>query len=721
MDEVLSVTKEIADSITISIETGLLAKQANGSVTVRSGDTIVFSAATMSRETRNDIDFMPLVVDFDEKMYAAGKFPGGFFKREGRPSERAILYSRIIDRSIRPLFPKGLRNDVCISSFPLSIDNNFPADVLAIIASSAALCISDIPFDGPVGAVRVGRINKEFILNPTIDQIEQSDVDIVVVGKEDNILMIEGGFNEIPEDKIIEAINFAIPAIINICNLQKELISMVNPTKSSVYLQEPTEDIVSAINFILTDKITEKFPLKTKQDFENLERELKEEVISNLSEKFGLEYVESNILLISQAFQNRLKKIIRNYVIKNKKRVDGRGLDEIRPISIQVGLLPRTHGSALFTRGQTQALSITTLGTQEDSQIIDTLYQSSNEIRKRYMHHYNFPGFSVGEAKPSRGPGRREIGHGALAEKALLPVLPKESDFPYTIRVVSEILESNGSSSMASTCGSSLSLMDAGVPISKHVGGIAMGLIYEGDEIVVLSDITGLEDALGDMDFKVTGTVDGISALQLDVKVSGISVSALSTAIKKAGDGRKIIIEKMNQAISRPREMLSNYAPRIEMIQINPEKISDIIGQGGKIIKKIIEDTGSKISIEQDGKIFIASTSKEGLKKTIEIIQNIVKPIVPGQVYIGKVTKIFNFGALVEISPGKEGLVHISELSKTRVKNVEDVLKLGDEVAVKVLDLESNGKINLSIKALSEDFSDLKKDKYSKKQKGTNK
>ncbi|WP_448589673.1 polyribonucleotide nucleotidyltransferase [Thermodesulfobium sp.] len=721
MDEVLSVTKEIADSITISIETGLLAKQANGSVTVRSGDTIVFSAATMSRETRNDIDFMPLVVDFDEKMYAAGKFPGGFFKREGRPSERAILYSRIIDRSIRPLFPKGLRNDVCISSFPLSIDNNFPADVLAIIASSAALCISDIPFDGPVGAVRVGRINKEFILNPTIDQIEQSDVDIVVVGKEDNILMIEGGFNEIPEDKIIEAINFAIPAIINICNLQKELISMVNPTKSSVYLQEPTEDIVSAINSILTDKITEKFPLKTKQDFENLERELKEEVISNLSEKFGLEYVESNILLISQAFQNRLKKIIRNYVIKNKKRVDGRGLDEIRPISIQVGLLPRTHGSALFTRGQTQALSITTLGTQEDSQIIDTLYQSSNEIRKRYMHHYNFPGFSVGEAKPSRGPGRREIGHGALAEKALLPVLPKESDFPYTIRVVSEILESNGSSSMASTCGSSLSLMDAGVPISKHVGGIAMGLIYEGDEIVVLSDITGLEDALGDMDFKVTGTVDGISALQLDVKVSGISVSALSTAIKKAGDGRKIIIEKMNQAISRPREMLSNYAPRIEMIQINPEKISDIIGQGGKIIKKIIEDTGSKISIEQDGKIFIASTSKEGLKKTIEIIQNIVKPIVPGQVYIGKVTKIFNFGALVEISPGKEGLVHISELSKTRVKNVEDVLKLGDEVAVKVLDLESNGKINLSIKALSEDFSDLKKDKYSKKQKGTNK
>jgi polyribonucleotide nucleotidyltransferase len=721
MDEVLSVTKEIADSITISIETGLLAKQANGSVTVRSGDTIVFSAATMSRETRNDIDFMPLVVDFDEKMYAAGKFPGGFFKREGRPSERAILYSRIIDRSIRPLFPKGLRNDVCISSFPLSIDNNFPADVLAIIASSAALCISDIPFDGPVGAVRVGRINKEFILNPTIDQIEQSDVDIVVVGKEDNILMIEGGFNEIPEDKIIEAINFAIPAIINICNLQKELISMVNPTKSSVYLQEPTEDIVSAINSILTDKITEKFPLKTKQDFENLERELKEEVISNLSEKFGLEYVESNILLISQAFQNRLKKIIRNYVIKNKKRVDGRGLDEIRPISIQVGLLPRTHGSALFTRGQTQALSITTLGTQEDSQIIDTLYQSSNEIRKRYMHHYNFPGFSVGEAKPSRGPGRREIGHGALAEKALLPVLPKESDFPYTIRVVSEILESNGSSSMASTCGSSLSLMDAGVPISKHVGGIAMGLIYEGDEIVVLSDITGLEDALGDMDFKVTGTVDGISALQLDVKVSGISVSALSTAIKKAGDGRKIIIEKMNKAISRPREMLSNYAPRIEMIQINPEKISDIIGQGGKIIKKIIEDTGSKISIEQDGKIFIASTSKEGLKKTIEIIQNIVKPIVPGQVYIGKVTKIFNFGALVEISPGKEGLVHISELSKTRVKNVEDVLKLGDEVAVKVLDLESNGKINLSIKALSEDFSDLKKDKYSKKQKGTNK
>ncbi|AEE14221.1 Polyribonucleotide nucleotidyltransferase [Thermodesulfobium narugense DSM 14796] len=720
MNEVHSITKEVAEGIVINIETGLLAKQANGSVTVRSGDTIVFSAATMSKEARSDIDFMPLVVDFDEKMYAAGKFPGGFFKREGRPSERAILYSRIIDRSIRPLFPKGLRNDVCISSFPLSIDNDFPVDVLSIIASSAALCISDIPFDGPVGAVRVGEIDKKFILNPTIDQIEKSDIDIVIVGKEDNILMIEGSFNEIPEDKIIEIINYALPAITKICDIQKELISLVKPTKSLVYLQEPTEDITSSLDSILTDNITDKFPLKTKQDFENLEKELKDEILSVLSDRFGSEFVEANILLINQAFQNKLKKIIRNYVIKNKKRVDGRSLDEIRPISIQVGLLPRAHGSALFTRGQTQALSIATLGTQEDSQIIDTLYQSSNEIRKRYMHHYNFPGFSVGEARPSRGPGRREIGHGALAEKALLPVLPKESDFPYTIRVVSEILESNGSSSMASACGSSLSLMDAGVPISKHVGGIAMGLIYENEEIIILSDITGLEDAIGDMDFKVTGTIDGVSALQLDVKVPGIPIDALSKAIKKAYEGRKSIIEKMNQAISHPREMLSNYAPRIEMIQINPEKISDVIGQGGKIIKKIIEETGSKISIEQDGKIYIASTSKEGLNKTIEIIQNITKPIVPGQVYIGKVTKIFNFGALVEISPGKEGLVHISELSKTRVKNVEDVLKLGDEVTVKVLDLESNGKINLSIKALSENPSDLKNDRHSGKQKRTN-
>ncbi|AWB09926.1 polyribonucleotide nucleotidyltransferase [Thermodesulfobium acidiphilum] len=720
MNGVHSITKEIAEGIVINIETGLLAKQANGSVTVRSGDTIVFSAATMSKEARSDIDFMPLVVDFDEKMYAAGKFPGGFFKREGRPSERAILYSRIIDRSIRPLFQKGLRNDVCISSFPLSIDNDFPADVLSIIASSAALCISDIPFNGPVGAVRVGEIDKKFILNPTIDQIEKSDIDIVVVGKENNILMIEGSFNEIPEDKIIEVINYALPAITKICDLQKELISLINPTKSSVYLQEPTEDIINALDSILTSSITDRFPLKTKQDFENLEKELKDEILSTLSERFGTEFVENNLLLINQAFQNRLKKIIRNYVIKNKKRVDGRNLDEIRPISIQVGLLPRAHGSALFTRGQTQALSIATLGTQEDSQIIDTLYQSSNEIRKRYMHHYNFPGFSVGEARPSRGPGRREIGHGALAEKALLPVLPKESDFPYTIRVVSEILESNGSSSMASTCGSSLSLMDAGVPISKHVGGIAMGLIYENDEIVVLSDITGLEDALGDMDFKVTGTIDGVSALQLDVKVPGIPIDALSIALKKANEGRKVIIEKMNQAISHPREVLSNYAPRIEMIQINPDKISDVIGQGGKIIKKIIEETGSKISIEQDGKIYIASTSREGLNRTIEIINNITKPIVPGQIYIGKVTKIFNFGALVEIAPGKEGLVHISELSKTRVKNVEDVLKLGDEVTVKVLDLESNGKINLSIKALSENSSDSKSNKHSGKQKRTN-
>ncbi|HEM55573.1 MAG TPA: polyribonucleotide nucleotidyltransferase [Thermodesulfobium narugense] len=720
MNGVHSITKEIAEDIVINIETGLLAKQANGSVTVRSGDTIVFSAATMSKEARSDIDFMPLVVDFDEKMYAAGKFPGGFFKREGRPSERAILYSRIIDRSIRPLFQKGLRNDVCISSFPLSIDNDFPADVLSIIASSAALCISDIPFNGPVGAVRVGEIDKKFILNPTIDQIEKSDIDIVVVGKENNILMIEGSFNEIPEDKIIEVINYALPAITKICDLQKELISLINPTKSSVYLQEPTEDIINALDSILTSSITDRFPLKTKQDFENLEKELKDEILSTLSERFGTEFVENNLLLINQAFQNRLKKIIRNYVIKNKKRVDGRNLDEIRPISIQVGLLPRAHGSALFTRGQTQALSIATLGTQEDSQIIDTLYQSSNEIRKRYMHHYNFPGFSVGEARPSRGPGRREIGHGALAEKALLPVLPKESDFPYTIRVVSEILESNGSSSMASTCGSSLSLMDAGVPISKHVGGIAMGLIYENDEIVVLSDITGLEDALGDMDFKVTGTIDGVSALQLDVKVPGIPIDALSIALKKANEGRKVIIEKMNQAISHPREVLSSYAPRIEMIQINPDKISDVIGQGGKIIKKIIEETGSKISIEQDGKIYIASTSREGLNRTIEIINNITKPIVPGQIYIGKVTKIFNFGALVEIAPGKEGLVHISELSKTRVKNVEDVLKLGDEVTVKVLDLESNGKINLSIKALSENSSDSKSNKHSGKQKRTN-
>ncbi len=720
MSEVYSLTKEIAEGITINIETGLLAKQANGSVTVRSGDTIVFSAATMSKEARSDLDFMPLVVDFDEKMYAAGKFPGGFFKREGRPSERAILYSRIIDRSIRPLFPKGLRNDVCISAFPLSIDNDFPADVLTIIATSAALCISDIPFGGPIGAVRVGKIDGKFILNPTIDQIANSDIDIVIVGKEENILMIEGGFKEIPEEEIIEAITFSLPVIKNICDLQRDLVSKINPSKSSVYIQEPTKEIIDALDEILTDEITNNFPLKAKIDYENLEKALKEEMISKISEKFGIEFVESNILLLNQAFQSKFKKIVRSYIIKNNKRLDGRDLDEIRTITIQVGILPRAHGSALFTRGQTQALSIATLGTQEDSQIIDTLYQTNSEIRKRYMHHYNFPGFSVGEARPSRGPGRREIGHGALAEKALVPVLPKESDFPYTIRVVSEILESNGSSSMASTCGSSLSLMDAGVPISKHVGGIAMGLIYEKEDSIILSDITGLEDALGDMDFKVTGTVDGVSALQLDVKVPGIPLDALVRAIAKANKGRKFIIDKMANAISSPREKLSNYAPRIEMIQINPEKISDVIGQGGKIIKKIIEETGSKISIEQDGKIFIASNSGESLDKTIEIIQNLVKPIIPGQIYTGKVTKIFNFGALVEISPGKEGLVHISELSKTRVKNVEEVLNLGDEVTVKVLDLESNGKINLSIKALSEDPSENKGDRYQGKQKRVN-
>jgi polyribonucleotide nucleotidyltransferase len=720
MSELYSLTNEIAEGITINIETGLLAKQANGSVTVRSGDTIVFSAATMSKEARSDLDFMPLVVDFDEKMYAAGKFPGGFFKREGRPSERAILYSRIIDRSIRPLFPKGLRNDVCISAFPLSIDNDFPADVLAIIATSAALCISDIPFNGPIGAVRVGKIDGKFILNPTIDQIANSDIDIVIVGKEENILMIEGGFREIPEEEIIEAINFSLPVIKNICDLQRELVSKINPSKSSVYIQEPSKEIIDAVDEILTDEVTNSFPLKAKIDYENLEKALKEEMVSKISEKFGIEFVELNILLLNQAFQSKFKKIVRGYIIKNNKRLDGRDLDEIRPISIQVGILPRTHGSALFTRGQTQALSIATLGTQEDSQIIDTLYQTNNEIRKRYMHHYNFPGFSVGEARPSRGPGRREIGHGALAEKALVPVLPKESDFPYTVRVVSEILESNGSSSMASTCSSSLSLMDAGVPISKHVGGIAMGLIYEKEDSIILSDITGLEDALGDMDFKVTGTVDGVSALQLDVKVPGIPLDALVRAIAKANKGRKFIIDKMANTISSPREKLSIYAPRIEMIQINPEKISDVIGQGGKIIKKIIEETGSKISIEQDGKIFIASNSGESLDKTIEIIQNLVKPIIPGQIYTGKVTKIFNFGALVEISPGKEGLVHISELSRTRVKNVEEVLKLGDEVTVRVLDLESNGKINLSIKALSDDSSEDKGDRYQGKQKRTN-
>ncbi len=689
MSEVIQ-EKIIINGKEFIIETGKLAKQANGAVVVRYGDTVVLVTAVAAEEPKEDIDFFPLTVEFEEKFYAAGKIPGGFIKREGKPGEKAILSARLIDRPIRPLFPDGYRNEVQIIATVLSVDQENPPDILGITGASAALTISNIPFEGPIAGVRIGYKDGTYLVNPTSSELEDSLLDIVVAGTKDAITMVESGAKEVSEDVVIGALEVAQKEIANIVKLQEKLREKVGKEKMAF---EPP-DITGVKNKIIELEIENiKNAILAK---EKKERERNLALIKkSLKEKFQED--EEFAKYLNDAFEEIVKDEVRKLITTQGKRVDGRGLDEIRPISCEVGILPRTHGSALFTRGQTQALVITTLGATEDEQIVDDITEEEN---KKFMLHYNFPPFSVGEVRPRRGPGRREIGHGALAERAIKAVLPDEEEFPYTIRVVSEILESNGSSSMATVCGATLSLMDAGVGISKPVSGIAMGLIKEGNEFFILTDILGLEDHYGDMDFKVAGTKDGITALQMDIKISGISSEVMRKALDQAKKARLFILDKMAEAIDKPRETLSPYAPRIEILNISPNKIGDLIGPGGKNIKKIIEETGVKINIESDGKVYVFSTDEGAFDKAREMIEVLTKEAKVGENYLGRVTRITNFGAFVEIFPGKEGLVHISNLSTRRVKNVKDVVNVGDKILVKVIDIDDTGRVNLSRKAV---------------------
>ena len=677
---------------TLVIESGKMAKQAGGAVLVRYGDTAVLVAATASNEPRPGIDFFPLTVDYEERLYSVGKIPGGFIKREGRPSEASILASRLIDRPIRPLFAEGFRNDVQIVATVLSVDQDNSPEIPAMIGASCALSISNIPFNGPIGGVRIGRIDGQFLVNPTVEQLGQSDLNLVVAGTKDAVLMVEAAANELPEDTMLEAISFGHDIIREIVAFQETIVAQVGKPKREIKVYEVPEEINSAVREFVTDKLTVAVANPDKISREENTKQVK----TATNEYFATIYPD-NGKEVAYVIQKVIKEIVRKMITVDKIRPDGRKLEEVRPITCEVGLLSRTHGSGLFTRGQTQVLSITTLGAIGDEQILDGL---GVEETKRYMHHYNFPSFSVGETKPSRGPGRREIGHGALAERALVPVIPSETEFPYTIRIVSEVLESNGSSSMGSVCGSTLSLMDAGVPIKAPVSGVAMGLVKDGDHYTILTDIQGMEDALGDMDFKVAGTAKGVTAIQMDIKIAGITKEILNAALQQAKRGRMHIMGKMLEVIKESRTELSKFAPRIITMEIDPDKIRDVIGPGGKTIKKIIEDTGVSIDIEDDGKVFIAAVDMEAGQKAVRIIESLVRTVEIGAIYLGKVTRLMNFGAFVEILPGKEGLVHISQLARERVAKVEDVVKTGDEIMVKVMEIDRQGRINLSRREL---------------------
>lgn len=674
------------------IENGKMAKQASGAVLVRYGDTAVLVTATASAEPREGIDFFPLTVDYEERLYAVGKIPGGFIKREGRPTEAAILAARLIDRPIRPLFPEGFRNDVQVVATVMSVDQDNPPEIAALNGASVALCISDIPFNGPVGAVRVGLIDGRFIINPTVKEQEQSSLNLTVAGTHEAVLMVEAGAKEVPEETVRQAIAFGHQAIREITAFQSEIVRQIGKPKREVKLYAPSDDLVAAVREYATARLDEAVRNPDKLDREAHLKLVKDDIKAHFAETFPDQEKD-----IDYVVQKILKEIVRNMITKEKIRPDGRQLDEVRPITCEVGVLPRAHGSGLFTRGQTQVLTVTTLGAIGDEQILDGL---GVEESKRYMHHYNFPPYSVGETRPMRGPGRREIGHGALAERALLPVIPSEADFPYTIRLVSEVLESNGSTSMGSVCGSTLSLMDAGVPIKAPVSGVAMGLVKQGDDFTILTDIQGLEDALGDMDFKVAGTAAGVTAIQMDIKISGITDEILAAALEQARKGRMFILGKMLEVIKAPRPDISPYAPRIITMEIDPDKIRDVIGPGGKTIKKIIDETGVTIDIEDDGKVFIAAVDVEAAKRTVQIIKDLTRDVEVGGIYKGKVTRLMNFGAFVEILPGKEGLVHISQLARERVAKVEDVVKPGDEIMVKVTEIDRQGRINLSRKEL---------------------
>jgi polyribonucleotide nucleotidyltransferase len=677
----------------LTVEIGQLAKQANGAVLVRYGDTVVLSTATASKEAKN-VDFFPLTVNYEERLYAVGKIPGGFIKREGRPSEKAILASRLIDRPIRPLFAEGFRNEVQIVSMVMSVDQDCSPEMAAMFGSSLALTISDIPFEGPIAGVTVGRVDGQFVINPSVEQTEKSDIHLVVAGTKDAINMVEAGADEVPEEIMLEAIMFGHEEIKRLIAFQEEIAAKVGKEKMEVVLYELDPQLEAEIRQMAEEDIKRAVQVPEKLAREAAIDEVKASVIAKYEEQ---EVDEETLKQVNEILYKLVKEEVRRLITEEKIRPDGRKIDEIRPLSSAVGLLPRTHGSGLFTRGQTQALSVCTLGALGDVQILDGL---GIEETKRFMHHYNFPPFSVGETGAMRGPGRREIGHGALGERALEPVIPSEKEFPYTIRLVSEVLESNGSTSQASICASTLAMMDAGVPIKAPVAGIAMGLVKSGDHYTILTDIQGMEDHLGDMDFKVAGTAKGVTALQMDIKIKGLSREILEEALQQAKKGRMEILNHMLQTIREPRKELSKYAPKILTMQINPEKIRDVIGPSGKQINKIIEETGVKIDIEQDGTIFISSVNEEMNQKAKKIIEDIVREVEVGQIYLGKVKRIEKFGAFVELFSGKDGLVHISELAEERVGKVEDVVAVGDEILVKVTEIDKQGRVNLSRKAV---------------------
>ncbi len=696
MDTIIKKSMSLAGR-ELSIETGHLAKQANGAVLVKYGDTVVLVTATTSKEPREGVDFFPLTVDYEEKMYSVGKIPGGFLRREGRATEAATLSARLIDRPIRPLFPKGYHCDVQIVATVLSVEPDNEPDMCAMIGASAALHLSSAPFMGPIAGVSVGLVDDEFIINPTEVQREQSLMHLSVAGTFDAIMMVEAGAKEVPEEKMLDAIMFGHEEIKRIVALIEEfradaLAEGIAQNKIEVEPVEFPADIVADVEATAHDELKEALQIVNKQQRDEAVGAVKEKAVAALIEKYPEQEDD-----LRAALDAMMKQIVRKLITLEHKRPDGRAITEVRPLTCEVDLLPRTHGSAVFTRGQTQILSVTTLGSLRDNQLLDGL---ENVDSRRYLHHYNFPPYSVGETRPMRGPGRREIGHGALARRALEPVIPNEEEFPYTIRVVSEAIESNGSTSMGSVCGSTLSLMAAGVPIKKPVSGVAMGLIREGDEFVVLTDLQGLEDALGDMDFKVAGTKDGVTALQMDIKISGINRAILKQALAQAYDGRMFIMDAMLKAIAEPRAELSPYAPRVEQLKIDVDKIKDVIGSGGKTIKKIIELTGVEIDVEETGVVHVLSADADAAQRAIKMIEDIVREPEVGEIYEGTVVKIMDFGAFVNILPGKDGLVHISQLDKKRVNKVEEVVHVGDTVRVKLVEIDKQGRLNLSMKAL---------------------
>jgi len=679
----------------LSIEVGRVARQASGSVLITYGESVTLVTAVAARKASPNLDFFPLTCDYQERTYAAGKIPGGFFKREGRPSEREVLTSRLIDRPIRPLFPSAFRCETQVIATVFSHDKENDPDVVALTGASAALHISDIPFDGPIAAVRLGRVDGAFVVNPTQTQMASSDLQLIVAGTRDGLVMVEGGSKSLPEDIMLDALFTAHESLQPLLDLQDELRAAIGKPKRTVTPLPVNEALWTRVREVGVPRIKKAFEVTGKHERADAVRDAEAQTVQEVAEQFPDEADK-----LGRIFHDVTGEVMRETIVKENRRVDGRDLSTVRAITVETGILPRTHGSALFTRGETQALVVATLGTSADEQRVDALV---GESYKKFMLHYNFPPFSVGEVKFLRNPGRREIGHGALAERAIAAVLPDTADFPYTLRVVSEVLESNGSSSMATVCGASLALMDAAVPISAPVAGIAMGLIKEGDEICVLSDILGDEDHLGDMDFKVAGTADGVTALQMDNKIGQVSREVMKKALYQARDGRLHILEEMAKHLAAPRIDMSSHAPRIHTMKINPDKIRDIIGPGGKVIRGIIEETGVKIDVEDDGTVMVASTEGEGMRRAIELIEGLVAEPEVGRIYTGLVKKIVDFGAFVEILPGTDGLLHISQIEQGRVNEVTDVLNEGDEVPVKVLEVDKQGKIRLSrIEALIE-------------------